>query len=211
MTDEPNGLFEAIYEGAEAGGARPPWDYGAARPQLVAWAEARTLIGGGSEALVVGCGYGADAEYLARAGFRTTGFDFAPTAIAGARAKHPTSEVDYLVADVLDLPTSWRGRFDLVVESLTVQSMPPAQHAVAAHRIAALVAPGGTLLVLATARDDGTEVTGPPWPLTRAEVVEFAHDGLVLRSLDRIDDGAWWRAELTRDGADGHPGDGALG
>src|SRR5689334_16767413 len=168
-------MFEGMYAGAEAGGAKPPWDYGAPRPQLVAWAEAQNLAGGGREALVVGCGYGADAEYLARLGFRTTGFDFAPTAIAAARRKHPDSEVDYLVADVLDLPHEWEGRFDLVVESLTVQSMPPEQHEVAARTIASLVAPGGTLLVLATTRDEGAEVTGPPWPLARSELDAFAH------------------------------------
>ncbi|WP_200961968.1 methyltransferase domain-containing protein, partial [Phycicoccus sp. Soil803] len=50
----------------------------------MAWAEAQNLAGGGREALVVGCGYGADAEYLASLGYRTTGFDFAPTAIAAA-------------------------------------------------------------------------------------------------------------------------------
>jgi SAM-dependent methyltransferase len=191
-------MFEAIYAGAEAGGAKPPWDYGAPRPQLVEWVEARHLDGGGREALVVGCGYGADAELLARSGFRTTGFDFAPTAIAAARRMHPASEVSYLVADVLDLPREWEGRFDLVVESLTVQSMPPEQHAVAARNIAALVAPRGTLLVLATTRDEGTEVQGPPWPLTRAELEEFATGDLVLSRVERIEGGTWWRAELTR-------------
>ena len=155
-------MFEAMYAGAEAGGAKPPWDYGAPRPQLVEWAQARKLAGGGREALVVGCGYGADAEFLVSLGFRTTGFDFAPTAIAGARRKYPASEVNYLVADVMDLPGEWQGNFDLVVESLTVQSMPPEQHSVAARNIAALVAPEGTLLVLATAREEHSAVKGPP-------------------------------------------------
>jgi SAM-dependent methyltransferase len=193
-------MFEAIYAGAEAGGARPPWDHGAPRPQLVEWVEAQGLAGDGREALVVGCGYGADAELLQSLGFRTTGFDFAPTAIVGARQKYPDTGVTYLVADVLDLPREWQGRFDLVVESLTVQSMPPAQHALAARSIGALVAPKGTLLVLATTREDGSEVQGPPWPLTRAEVETFAHGDLVLRTLERIESGAWWRAELSRDG-----------
>lgn len=196
------GMFEAIYTGAEAGAAKPPWDYGAPRPQLVEWAEAQDLAGSGREALVVGCGYGADAEFLASLGFRTTGFDFAPTAIAGARRKHPDTEVTYLVADVLDLPREWKGRFDLVVESLTVQSMSPEQHTVAARNIAELVAPHGTLLVLATTREEDSEVTGPPWPLTRSEVEVFANGDLVLRRLERIENGAWWRAELTR-GAEG--------
>jgi SAM-dependent methyltransferase len=198
MTDEPSGMFEAIYAGAEAGEAKPPWDYGAPRPQLVEWAEARDLAGGGREALVVGCGYGADAEFLAGLGFRTTAFDFAPTAIAGARRKYAGSQVDYLVADVLDLPRAWQRRFDLVVESLTVQSMPPEQHTAAAQRIAALVAPEGTLLVLATTRDEGSELQGPPWPLTRTELEEFVSDDLILRSVERIQSGTWWRAELSR-------------
>jgi SAM-dependent methyltransferase len=195
-------MFEAIYTGAEAGAAKPPWDYGAPRPQLVEWAEAQDLEGGGREALVVGCGYGADAEFLALLGFRTTGFDFAPTAIAGARRKHPDTEVTYLVADVLDLPREWQSRFDLVVESLTVQSMPPEQHTVAIRIIAGLVAPQGTLLVLATTREEDSDVSGPPWPLTRSEVEVFANGDLVLRRLERIENGAWWRAELTR-GAEG--------
>jgi SAM-dependent methyltransferase len=200
MTDEPSGMFEAIYAGAEAGGARPPWDYGDARPQLVEWAAAQGLEGGGREALVVGCGYGADAEFLALLGFRTTAFDFAPSAILAARRKHPESQVNYLVADVLDLPDEWQGRFDLVVESLTVQSMPPEQHTVAAQCVAALVAPEGTLLVLATRRDERSEVKGPPWPLTRAEVEAFASGDLVLRRAELIEGGAWWRAELARAG-----------
>lgn len=196
-------MFEAIYTDAESGTATPPWDYGGPRPQLVEWAEARSLTGGGREALVVGCGYGADAEFLAERGFRTSAFDFAPAAVAGALRKHPATEVTYVVADVLHLPLEWHGLFDLVVESLTVQSMPPEQHMVAARNIATLVAPGGTLLVLATAREDDSEVQGPPWPLTRAEVDVFEDGDLVIRELERIDGGGWWRAELTRGTAGG--------
>jgi SAM-dependent methyltransferase len=195
-------MFEEIYATAEAGGSKPPWDYGAPRPQFVEWAKARNLAGGGRDALVVGCGYGADAEFLSMLGFRTTAFDFATTAIAVARRKHPASKVTYLVADVLDLPPEWQGRFDLVVESLTVQSMPPERHKVAAQSIAALLAPGGTLLVLATTRDEDTQVKGPPWPLTRAELEEFAHGDVTLQRVERIENGAWWRAELSRGRAD---------
>jgi SAM-dependent methyltransferase len=198
VTSEPSDMFEAMYAGAEAGGAKPPWDYGAPRPQLVEWAEAQNLAGGSREALVVGCGYGADAEFLASLGFRVTGFDFAPTAIAGARRRYPASRVSYLIADVLDLPRGWQGRFELVIESLTVQSMPPEQHSVAARSIAALVAQGGTLLVLATTREEHSEVKGPPWPLTRAELDLFANGDLVMHRLERIESGAWWRAELSR-------------
>ena len=77
----------------------------------------------------------------------------------------------------------------------------PTQHAVAARNIAAIVAPGGTLLVLATTRDEGAEVQGPPWPLTRTELEEFATGDLVLRRVERIEGGAWWRVELVRGAA----------
>jgi hypothetical protein len=41
-------------------------------------------------------------------------------------------------------------------------------------------------------------VKGPPWPLTRAELEEFANGDLVMRRVERIESGAWWRAELSR-------------
>ena len=60
------------------------------------------------------------------------------------------------------------------------------------------MAPEGTLLVLATTRDEGSEVKGPPWPLSRVELEDFAHGDLILRRVERIEGGAWWRAELSR-------------
>ena len=74
-----------------------------------------------------------------------------------------------------------------------------AQHPVAARNIAGLVAPQGTLLVLASTREEDSEVTGPPWPLTRSEVEVFATGDLVLRRLERIENGSWWRADFTRE------------
>jgi len=200
VTGDPSGIFEAIYAGAETGGAKPPWDYGAPRPPLVGWAEARSLAGGGRTALVVGCGYGADAEFVASLGFRTTGFDFAPTAIAAARQKYPASEVEYLVADVLDLPREWHGRFDLVVESLTVQSMPVPVHQQAIVHVGRFVAPGGTLLVHAAMARDDRPPQAPPWPLTRAEVESFATEGLVPVRIEQVEyQGVYrWRAEFSR-------------
>ena len=68
--------------------------------------------------MVVGCGLGGDAEFLARLGFAVVGFDFSAPAIEAARALNPTSTVDYEVADLLALPAGWLAGFDLVVESL---------------------------------------------------------------------------------------------
>lgn len=91
---------------------------------LVDWAEQREPDGAGKRALVVGCGLGQDAEYLAGLGFRTTAFGIAPTAVNGARERFPKSAVDFVVANLLDPPAEWACAFDLVVESITIQSMP---------------------------------------------------------------------------------------
>ena len=63
---DPTGWFEPLYAAAEEGAAVVPWDRGGAPHWLLtAWAERNALNGGGRRALVVGCGLGADAEYIA--------------------------------------------------------------------------------------------------------------------------------------------------
>jgi SAM-dependent methyltransferase len=156
----------------------------------------------GRRALVVGCGLGRDAEFVAGLGFATTAFDISDTAVRVARERHHGSPVDYRVADLLDLPGEWRGAFDLVVESNNVQALPRAWRARATAAVGSLVAPGGTLLVLAAAATAwGDE--GPPWPLTRDEVSAFAGDGLSEVSVEEIpaaDDPlvVRWRAVFVR-------------
>jgi hypothetical protein len=120
-----------------------------------------------------------------------------------ARRRFPESRVDYRVADLLDPPAEWRGAFDLVFESLTVQSMPPSLHAEAIARVAGMVAPGGTLLVLSGGRDEGDAADGPPWPLTRAEIDAFATGGLEAVRIEDLRDAGnpavrRWRAEYRR-------------
>lgn len=56
----------------------------------------------------------------------------------------------------------------------------------------AAVAPGGTLLVIATAREDDEGADGPPWPLTRAEIDAFGLDPVRVELID-----GRWRAELA--------------
>ena len=104
------------------------------------------------------------------------------------------------MADLLDPPPRWEGAFDLVLESLTVQSLPRELRAAAIARVRGFVAPGGTLLVIAAVRDDQPDRPDGPWPLTRAEVESFAADGLELVQLGdfRDADAHRWRAELRR-------------
>lgn len=201
---DPTGWFEELYRSARSGAAAIPWDRGGPHPLLTEWTSNHAVDGAGRSAVVVGCGLGADAEHLAALGFTTTAFDVSPTAVASARERHPGSRVGYTIADLLDLPENWLRSFDFVFESLTVQSMPVRLHTPAIHAVGSLVAPGGTLLVVAARGADGAEVDGPPWPLTRTEIEAFATPGLHRWQVEDLPDRTdptvrRWRAELHRD------------
>jgi SAM-dependent methyltransferase len=203
MSDvDPTGFFEPLYVAAAAGRETVPWDRGAPHPLIDEWA--RDVEGEGRSALVVGAGLGTDAELLAERGFAVTAFDVSPTAVATAQQRFPDSAVRYRVANLLEPPPDWRHAFDLVVESLTVQSMPPEFHLPAIANVARMVAPGGTLLVVATQRDEADgPVDGPPWPLTRREVDAFATDGLEPVEIEDVRAPATpprWRARFERSG-----------
>jgi SAM-dependent methyltransferase len=201
--DDPTGWFERLYAEAAAGDAIVPWDRDEPNPLLVDWTERRRLDGAGRRAMVVGCGLGRDAEHVAGLGFHTTAFDISQTAVRGARERFPESTVDYVVADLLDPPTGWAGVFDLVVESITVQSMPLSVRADAITHIGQMVARGGELVVISGIREEGEHVDGPPWPLTRAEVDSFAVGGLRATHIEQASrpdapDAQRWRAAFRR-------------
>lgn len=196
------GWFEQLYAAGAQGRAEVPWDRPTPNRLLIEWAG--DLDGYGRSALVVGCGLGRDAEFVAGLGFTTTAFDISPTAVATARDRHPGTSVDYRVADLLDPPPQWRHAFDLVVESYTVQALPAALRPRATAHVPTLVAPGGTLLVIAAARAaDSAEPPGPPWPLTPAEIDAFGGDGLTRVSREDLADPVdpaihRWRAVFHR-------------
>src|SRR4051812_10334235 len=111
--EDATGWFEPLYAAAGAGEAVVPWDRGEAHPQLVEWTQARGLRGSaGARAVVVGSGPGYDAEYVASLGFATVGFDVAQSAVEAARRRFPGSPVEYVAADLLDLPPAWNQAFD---------------------------------------------------------------------------------------------------
>ncbi|MFW3171475.1 class I SAM-dependent methyltransferase [Geodermatophilus sp. CPCC 206100] len=199
---DATGWFDRLYDAGRRGEVAMPWDRDDAHPLLVAWASERAPAGRGRRAVVVGCGLGADAEFVAGLGFDVVAFDVSPTAVATVRERRPGSAVEYTVADLLDLPAAWRGAFDLVVEVHTVQALPLDVRARATAAVRSLLAPGGTLLVVAAARDEGPPPGGPPWPLTPAEVTAFG-SGLETADLQRYADrdepaGSRWRAEFRR-------------
>ena len=199
---DPTGWFERLYSAAGSGDMTVPWHQDGPDPMLVRWAAG--LTGDGRRAIVVGCGLGDDAEFVAGLGFATVAFDVAPSAIRLAQQRFPLSTVDYQTADLLALPEPWRHAFDLVVENFTVQSLPESLRERATAAVGGLVARGGTLIVHATLRRKNAEPRpGPPWPLTRAEVEAFAADGLVVHRIAEVPEPDHptykvWQAEYHR-------------
>lgn len=174
--------FEDIYQSAGGDLASIPWATLAPNPALQQWLAGQAAPDG-ARALVVACGLGDDAEELARLGYRVTAFDVSPTAIELCRTRFPESTVDYLVADLFDLPDTWTESFDVVVEIRTLQSLPPELRERAALAIAQTVSPGGRAFVRTAAREPNEPLTSRPWPLTRAELDAFTKAGLIEREL----------------------------
>jgi SAM-dependent methyltransferase len=177
----PLAWFETLY--AESDDLEDvPWADLEPNPNLVTLPEVQA--GGGRRALVVGCGFGDDAEWLAAHGWATTAFDIAPSAVRRARDRWPESTVDYAVADVTALPPSYAGRLDLIVEIYTLQVLPGDLRERAFESLRAALAPGGLLVVICRGRDENAEQPVFPWPLTEPEL----RAGLAGLELDRFED-----------------------
>ena len=197
----PTSWFDELYSAGVAGDVTMPWDRTEPNPLLAEWAGRLTAPSDTATAVVVGCGLGIDAEFVASLGYATTAFDISPPAVQVARDRRPDSPVSYVQADLLDLPNEWTHAFDLVIEIYTAQSMPDPPRSQAIPNIARLVAPGGRLVVIARA-DEAERRTGPPFPLRRDEIESFAVDGVELTELDEVA-GPHWRAEFVREIASG--------
>jgi len=119
---------------------------GQPNPQLVI--EAGDLRPG--TALDVGCGEGADAIWLATRGWRVTAVDISTVALergaaqAGAVGDDVGLRISWLQADLIE----WNppASYDLV--SAQFMHLPKAQRQALFGRLAASVAPGGTLLIV---------------------------------------------------------------
>jgi len=92
------------WDSAYRGGRRPGWDVGRPSTKLIAAVEEGTIKPG--RAVVLGCGTGTNAIYLAKNGFDVTGIDIAPTALVRAKEKADKAgvKVRWLLADVTAPP-----------------------------------------------------------------------------------------------------------
>jgi 2-polyprenyl-3-methyl-5-hydroxy-6-metoxy-1,4-benzoquinol methylase len=175
---EPSAWFEVLYAEAQGDAAQIPWAKLAPHPYLQDWLTNHEPSTSKQKALVIGCGLGDDAEALALFGFKVTAFDISPTAIAWCQKRFPDSNVNYVVADLLAIPSQWHQAFDFVFECRNIQALPLNVRSSVISSVASFLAPNGTLLLITRVRDTEVEPNGPPWPLSNSELAQFENLGL---------------------------------
>ncbi|HEV8441020.1 MAG TPA: methyltransferase domain-containing protein [Methylomirabilota bacterium] len=185
-------FWEDLYAGGHDG-----WELGTPAPPLRAWLDGggrfSTADGSGEVRVAVpGAGRGHDARLLAQRGYRVWGFDFAPAAIARARAlaEREGVMVSYEQRDVFTLARDHAGFFDAVWEYTCFCAIDPARREEYARLLHAILRPGGTLLGCFYPLRDGDD--GPPFPVSRPEIerllaphFRIVESGPPARSADR--------------------------
>jgi len=176
----PLAWFEELYSAADRDDEWIPWSDGRPNTLFVEWVVEQKDRG---RALVVGCGLGEDAAFLDKRGWDVTAFDISPTAVEWAKDLFSDSEVDWLAADLLNLPKEWCASFDLVLEVHILQAMPEDVRLQASPALAPLVREGGHLVCIGRYQTDAQMEEGPPCPLSKS-FIETIGEGLEIQSLD---------------------------
>ncbi|MDP6333686.1 MAG: class I SAM-dependent methyltransferase [Candidatus Poseidoniaceae archaeon] len=178
--EQPLGWFEELYSRAERNSMLIPWATLEANPVMLRWLEKHNING---KVLIVGCGLGDDAIGLEKLGWEVTAFDISSACINWCRERFPKSNVDWQVADLLNPPNDWMGKFDLVVEIHILQAIPDGGiRESGASMLPKLLNQGGHLLCIGRL-DDGQELEmePPPWPLKESWLDGQFHE------LEKID------------------------
>jgi SAM-dependent methyltransferase len=178
------GWFETLYAEANGDFNAIPWADRGINYWLKDWIEKSEISWVNCGVLVVGCGLGDDAEYLAGLGAKVTAFDLSPTAIDWCHQRFPDSQVDYQVVDLFTAPIDWVQSFDLIIEIYTIQALPPNIRPTAIDLIGDFVAPNGKLLVVCRGREPEEICESLPFPLTQDELTKFTENGLTQVSFE---------------------------
>ena len=103
--------------------------------------------------LDAGCGVGYGTAYLANVAQRVVGVDVSDDAVSYARAHYAAANVEFLIADVLELPFA-EDSFDTVCSFEIVEHVADAEGFVA--ELARVLKPGGRLVLSTPRTDDPT-------------------------------------------------------
>ena len=163
-------FWQALYDAGHDG-----WELGAPAPALADWLDDGGAFpspesGTPARVAVPGAGRGHDARLLARRGYRVSGFDWAPSAIADASRLAAADGVDvaFEAHDVFTLATPYAGAFDGVWEYTCFCAIDPARRDEYIRVMHAILRPGGLLVACFYPLRGGAG--GPPFPVARDEI-----------------------------------------
>jgi SAM-dependent methyltransferase len=160
-----------------------PWANRGPFPPLVRAVENGWLTPPGP-VLDVGCGVGTNTFWLAGQGFRATGIDIAPGAVAAAdAARDPGAQNPKFVVDDLLASALPAARFRSAVDVGCFHTLPPKIRTGYAISLARLLGPGAALVLFWVAREE-TGSWGPPHRLSVDEVTSVFERLFVV---DRIE------------------------
>lgn len=145
----------------------------------------------GAPLLDIGCGAGTNSLFLARSGYRTTGVDLAPGAIAAAsrRAERVRRRPEFREGDVLALPFR-KGSFAGAIDVGCFHALPVELRPTYVAEVARLLGPGGRFLLNCVARET-TSSFGPPHRLSVHEIAGVLEPRFLFREVSFLDRGSW--------------------
>lgn len=187
--------FEEVYREAGDSVERVPWAQSKPNPMVIEWLDrdGRAMLRPGARVCVAGCGLGHDVAALNDRGYDAVGLDACESAISSACSIHTEHAGAFRLADLSELPSDLRHRFDAVVEVHTLQSMPGEYREAMAKGMASLLKRHGVLVSVSRGVAPARELctpAGPPFDLPPEEVSRLmAGVGLVPQgeAVTRID------------------------
>lgn len=144
-----------------------PWEKGSASPGLVDFVAANQNLERGT-VLIPGCGTGHDVRVWAKAGFKATGMDLAPSAIRLSHERTAAAglQADFVQGDFLrDEPAQ---QFDWLFEHTLFCAIQPDERDLYVKAVNRWLKPGGNYVGVFYLID---EPDGPPFGTTRDELI----------------------------------------
>jgi 2-polyprenyl-3-methyl-5-hydroxy-6-metoxy-1,4-benzoquinol methylase len=125
---------------------------------------------GGAEVLDAACGLGYGTAYLAQSARRVRGVDASPDAVAAARERYSGPNVDFRVADVMDLPDAEQS-YDVACSFETIEHVERPEAMLT--EIARVLRRGGVLVVSTPNAPKTTNAPANPYHRTEWSANDF--------------------------------------
>lgn len=181
-SEAADSLRPAFWEQRYQAGA-PRWDLGQPSPAFVAWF--RQVMPPPGRAIFLGCGRGHDALFFAENGFEVWGVDYAPSAIAAARASAEQRQLTahFIQRDIFDLVPEFAHQFDYVVEHTCFCAIDPSLRSQYVELVYQLLPPQGQFLAVFFTHSRGG---GPPYGTSAAEIRDRFSSHFTVSTLSPV-------------------------